>query len=112
MMTQRQSLFALLVLSLAFAQTACVKARSQIKSGDTPEGDVSDNSQGKPSAPPQRYEMEEVKNELTRISGKLEEVDLNQHIQNYGELKEYVAKIDGRVSELEKNQLLLMTEVK
>jgi tol-pal system protein YbgF len=104
---------AMLAASVALSQSACMKTRSQIKgSGDAEQGD-SDDSAAKGGAPRgNRYEVEEIKSEVTRISGKLDEVEHQQRTTNYGELKEYTVRLDGRIAELEKNQLLVMGELK
>ena len=106
-MTPRKTATLLLTLALLFTQSACLKTRSQIK------GAGSDNEAADDSASPaKRYELEEIKNEITRVSGKIEEVEHTQRTQNAGELKEYTARLDGRIADLEKNQLLIMAELK
>ena len=102
------------VLVSSFLLTGCLKTRAQIKKSDsTQQAESSTETEHETSAKHSAsYELDEVKHELTRLSGKLEEVDHLQHSQNYGELKEYLARLDGRISELEKNQVLIMGELK
>lgn len=104
-----------LLLALALGQAACLKTRSQIKSDqDQATDDTSNGGDAKNAAPARagNYELEEMKNEITRVSGKLDEIDHNQKTQNVTELKDYLARLDARVADLEKNQVLVMDEVK
>lgn len=103
--------FFLLVASLIFSQTACLKTRAQIKGEKEPDqaeeqsGDDAKSTKG-------HYALEEMKNELTRISGKVEELDHTQRTQSLPEFKETLTRLDTRVAELEKNQVLIMSELK
>lgn len=108
-MTARTSLFIVLSLLIAFSQTACLKTRAQIK-GDDP-GDEMASDEAKPKTGVS-YQIEELRNEMTRLNGRLEEIDHTQRGQNVGDLRETMTKLDGRVAELEKNQVLVMTEIK
>lgn len=99
----------LLSLVLALSQSACMKTRSQIKEQST------ENTNEAEEATPvtvKRYEMDEIKSEMTRLSGKLEEIEHLQRSNNVTEVKEYTSRLDGRIAELEKNQLLIMAELK
>jgi len=106
-------------LALILSQTACMRTRSQIRTtGEAQSESTSDepryvsSAQAKTNAPAQRYDIEEIKNELTRLTGRVEELDHSQRNQNTGELKEYITRIDGRVAEVEKNQVLILSELK
>ncbi|MBI3544862.1 MAG: outer membrane protein assembly factor BamD [Deltaproteobacteria bacterium] len=116
-MKLHKNLMYVLIALLAVSQSACLKTRSQIK-GQGAEADQSDDSDsgGKPVGRGSRAELEEIKNEVTRISGKVEELDHNQRGQNFAqtatELKDYTTRLDARVGELEKNQLLVLAELK
>ncbi|MEW6055400.1 MAG: tetratricopeptide repeat protein [Bdellovibrionota bacterium] len=98
------------IVAFALAMNGCLKTRSQIRGNDQAEGQAAED--GSTPGGGSRYEFEEVKNELTRISGKVENLEHAQRQQNAGELKEYVTRIDERVSQLESNQVLIMTELK
>lgn len=97
-----------ILLALALSQTACMKTRAQIKAQNA----SADAAEDPATAPIRRDEMEEVKSELTRLSGKLEEVEHAQRSNNVAEVKEYSTRLDARIAELEKNQILIMTELK
>lgn len=107
-MINRKLPFYALMLIVALSQTACMKTRSQIKS----QGAGAEAGEDPAAAPVRHHEMEEIKAELTRLSGKQEEIEHTQRTNNVGELKEYMARLDGRIAELEKNQILIMTELK
>ncbi len=94
----------LIIYGLMFC--GCLKTRSQIKSDETQEVAVEKQNKS------QRYEMEEMKNEITRLSGKVDSVEHSQHNQNFSDTKEKVIKLDTRMTELEKNQLLIFSELK
>jgi TolA-binding protein len=102
-------LLVIAALLMVFSQTACMKTRSQIKGDPSESAEATVNPRPGSTA---AYEMEEVKSELTRISGKLEEVEHAQQLQNTSEVKEYASRLDARIAELEKNQMLLLSEVK
>lgn len=103
-----------LVVALGASQSACLKTRSQIKGSSQGQGESGQNDEGAEatSATAKTYEIEEIKSELTRLSGKVEELDHTQRTQNANEIREYATRIDSRVAELEKNQVLIMTELK
>src|SRR5262249_38097999 len=103
-----------LLLGLALGQTGCLKTRAQLKGEQDQSGDAAQDDTGKPMpAPKGNYELEEIKAEVTRLSGRLDELDHNTRGQpNATQLKEYVTRLDGRVPELEKNQVLIMSELK
>jgi TolA-binding protein len=103
----------LTIAALAMTQAACLKTRTQIKGGgESAEPESSGETESKEAPRSGRYELEEMRNEITRVSGKVEVLEHSQRSQNYQELKEYSARLDGRIAELEKNQLILLTEVK
>ncbi len=100
-----------LLICLSCSLTACLKTRAQLKS-EQDQGDVAEDTKSVPGMKSGRYDMEEVKNEVTRLSGKVEEMDHNQRTTNFPELKEYTTRLDGRIAELEKNQVLMLSEIK
>ena len=106
-----------LLVCFAISQTACLKTRAQLKgerdqNQGQDQGDANEDTKAAPGAKAGHYDMEEVKNEITRLSGKVEEIDHGQRTANFGELKEYTTRLDGRVAELEKNQILMLGEIK
>lgn len=114
-MTLARLFLSVFILSLTLGLTACMKTRAQIKGGNTHQAADQDENDAEPAATnPAKHaiEIEEIKNEVTRISGKIEEIDHHQRNMNFGELKEYTTRLDSRIAELEKNQLLVMSELK
>jgi tol-pal system protein YbgF len=103
-------------LLVAFAATGCLKTRSQIRGNDAPEdngGIVDARTSSATAKPANRYELEEIRAELTRLNGRLEEVDHTVRANSAGgDPREAMGKLEVRVAELEKNQLLVMSEVK
>lgn len=113
MKLRRLSAYAI-VLMLALSQTACLKTRAQIKgqgNGDSEEETAEDSRSASP-ARSSRYEIEEMKNEVTRLNGKVETLEHEMSQQKTNELKEYLTRIDSRVADLEKNQILVLSELK
>lgn len=106
---KRKLTLSLLVLALSLSQAACLKTRSQIKGSS---GNESGEAEDPAASQVKRYEMEEIKGEITRLSGKLEEVEHTQRVNNVSEVKEYSTRLDARIAELEKNQILIMSELK
>jgi tol-pal system protein YbgF len=100
-------------LCFIFSQTACMQTRSQIKNGEAKAEERDDNEgENHPQTQHHSYENEEIKSELTRLRGKVEEVDLATKQVNTSELKENVSRLENRVGEIEKNQLLILSEIK
>lgn len=110
--------FYILTLALSVSQTACLKTRAQLKSEqgqshEQPGGnDTGAADKSGPAKPSLSEELEMLKNEVTRVSGKIDELEHQSHQQNYAELKEFLARVDSRVADLEKNQILVMSELK
>ena len=105
---------ALLVMSLVF--TGCLKTRSQIHKNSKEDAETPAQPPAPPPpAPASRYELEEIKHEVTRISGKLEEIEHNQKVSDSNAdnvSKDGLKNLDARVAELEKTQILVLTELK
>ncbi|GEM_PF-1557988 len=101
-------------LALMVAASGCLKTRSQIKgeSGGDSQAQGEDGGNVEEPTPPGGYRYEELRNELTRISGKLEELEHHSRSQNLGEVKEYATRLEARIEEMEKNQILIMSELK
>ena len=113
MKKHRKLILALLLLNLILLSSGCLKTRSQIRQAtgapsEVESGEETDSVEPvtkKGSHP--KYELEEIKVELAKVAGKVEEVEYAQKSQNILELKEYLTRIDARVAELEKNQTAL-----
>ncbi len=111
---KKQNVYSFSILLIALIFSGCLKTRTMVK-GDDDNADDSQNVSGTAktvSAKPSHYELEELKNEITRISGKLEELEHEQKGMNTADTNQNVAKLDMRVADLEKNQMLIMTELK
>lgn len=114
-MNRPQVIALVLITMISATQSGCMKTRSQIKNSDSQdqsEGGASNEEKAATNQRVSRNEIEEIKNELTRISGKVEELDHTQQTNKPQELKEYMTKLDERIADLEKNQLLVMNELK
>lgn len=99
--------------ALVFAAPGCLKTRTQVRPDSGAQEESYDGSRGGAPAPKQsRVEIEEMKTEITRISGKLDEIDHVQRTRNSADVSESLARLDARVAELEKNQILVMSELK
>jgi DNA-binding PadR family transcriptional regulator len=84
-----------------------MKTRAQIKEDSSQDTEAQDGE----VKPPGRYELEEIRNEITKLSGRVEDVAHHQQNNKTDELKELTAKLDSRINELEKNQVIIMTEL-
>lgn len=108
----RTSLF--MTLTLAIALSGCLKTRSQIKDDDR--GEI----QAQPPArvddsKAQQYAIEEMKSELSRISGKVE--DIEKERREEAESKDRVTRddlkrLDARLAEFEQAQANIIAEIK
>lgn len=101
---------------LLISQGACLKTRAQLLPDQSPPDDeqTSENTEsaGQPRAAA-KYEIEDIKAEITRLSGRLDELDHVVRSQGpASDQKEALSKLEARVVELEKNQILIMTELK
>lgn len=104
----------LVCILLPLLVSGCLKTRSQIKTEGTSNNTVVDNEDaGQPAQPKSTHELEDIKNEVTRIAGRIDEVEHRLHSQqNTSELKDLLSRLDLRVADVEKNQLLIMSELK
>lgn len=110
MMKCTKNISATLLIVCIIGLTGCFKTRGQIKNDRSAE---ENEDAGQPSTPSSKYEIEELKNEMTRLTGKVEELEHQQRNgQQATESSAAVSKLESRVAELEKNQLLIMTELK
>lgn len=95
-------------LILTLASTACLRTRAQLRD----EGDE-DREAGKPVAakvedvqPQGQYVVDELKGELTRMNGRIE--DLERAQRETGGQSEQVKKLESRISELERAQATMI----
>lgn len=112
-----RSFMTLLAIATLLGQTACLKTRAQVRgenSAETPQEEGAEDSKGG-GGRGSRYAMEELRSEITRLSGKLDDVEHQQRTaaaSSNAENKELIGKLEIRIAEMEKNQLLIMTELK
>ncbi len=112
-MNRWKTVSALALTALLAATSGCLKTRTQVRPDNGAQGEAVDEGSRGASAPKQsRVEIEEMKTELTRLSGKLDEIDHAQRARNSTDVTEALTRLDNRVVELEKNQILVMSELK
>ena len=97
-----------LLIAATLLLSGCLKTRTQMH-GDA---DASAEPNSATKKTPANYEMEEIKNEVTRLNGKVEELDHEQRSSRSADLRSSIANLETRVVELEKNQVLILTELK
>lgn len=96
--------------------TSCLKTRAQLKE---------DKEQTEPSAPGQPvpaqvqevqpkdgYIIDEIKSEITRMTGRIEDLERSNQQNNSPEKQDEIKKLEGRIMELEKNQAALLETIK
>ncbi len=103
-----------LIICLTFLLSSCLKTRTGVKpaSEESSEEGPKPATGGKPSGKVGRYEIEEMKNEITRLSGKLEEIEHNQQTNAPADTREKMLALENRLGELEKNQIMILSEIK
>ncbi|MCM2279665.1 MAG: tetratricopeptide repeat protein [Oligoflexia bacterium] len=100
-----------LSLSLAVLLSGCLKSRLQIREdGDGPSKPVPAQIQ---EVPPQSHVVDELKNEITRLAGRLEDLERSKPDPNAAALqKEEIKKLEARIQELENAQIQLIEAMK
>ncbi len=106
----KTSLSLLVAVLFLFTLPACLKTRTQIKKDKDEEQPQAAQDAGQPKGG--YYEIEEIKGELARVSGKVEELDRGRKSDSAHNLPDTVNKLNQRVDDLEKNQVLIMSELK
>lgn len=100
--------------------SACLKTRAQLRSESSGDGlsdervpisDSSDSMRRPSSAPPVQdvkthgeYAVEELKDEITRLTGRIEELERHQKNADPEKLQETLKQVDSRLAQLEKSQ--------
>lgn len=103
---------AVVVMALS---TSCLKTRSQLKDDDRSDSIQAGAPTRVDDAKTQQYAMEEIKSELTRITGRLEDMERERKEDEANSQKvgrEDLKKLEERVSEFEKAQAQIITELK
>lgn len=101
----------IVLCAIAVSMPGCMKTRGAMKGDDSAE-ESTDDGQVKKSKKVSRLEIEDMKNEITRVSGKLEEIEHAQETNAPADTREKMLALENRVAELEKNQVLVLSEVK
>ena len=106
-----------LFFALALSNSGCLKTRTQLReegSDDSTQGSKTSAPEAAPPAPGQ-YAVDELKSELTRMTGRLEDLERAQaqsskdpSIANKDDLK----KLEARIAELEQAQLAVLEAIK
>lgn len=116
MLYRHPSLASLLVAAL-FLTSSCLKTRAQLK------GERSEDEEDRRPQPAQvqnvepqgGYALDEVKSEITRLTGRIEDLERAQKLgasQATGAQKEETRKLETRIAELESAQANLIEAVK
>lgn len=115
----KATLHAFLSLVLLLSLTGCLKTRAQLKEdgSDTPEAAASPQPvQVKEVAPQGQYAIDEIKSEITRLTGRIDDLERNHQQQagspNGPASKEDLKKLETRIIELEQAQANMLEAIK
>lgn len=117
MQMRNHKLLLMVCLSLSLSSAACLKTRAQLKDQDKTEREVS-TTKTTPTPVQEvqgQYVMDEIKSELTRISGRIEDLERTQKQGNQNAAtanKEELKKIENRIAELEQAQANMIEALK
>lgn len=93
--------------------SGCLKTRAQLREdGDDNTTQASAPTPVQNSQAGSRYAIDEIKSELTRLTGKIEDVERNQKQNNNDGNKEDIKKLENRIAELEQAQANILEAVK
>jgi len=101
----------LFLMTLILTSSGCLRSRSELKSEEqepTPAKSKPIPVQTQPVAPvSNQYAVEEVKNELTNLSGRIEDLERSQH--QVGKLsRDDFNRLENRIAEVEKSQAVML----
>jgi tol-pal system protein YbgF len=106
----------LLAVSLALSMTACLRTRAQLKDdGDEPDARPKPvPAQVQDVQPQGQYVIDEIKSELTRMTGRLEDLERHNAQTEGGSAtaQEQIAKLETRIQELEQAQVQMIEAIK
>lgn len=104
--------FTAIVLVASAALTGCLKTRSQIR-GESDDEYAPQANEVKDITPQGGYIIEEMKSEITRLTGRLEDLERAQKdAAKDANLKDELKKLEDRMIELENAQAQILTELK
>lgn len=103
---------ALFLIALLASSSACLKTRSQLRADDE-DNPAPQEAQVRDVTPRADYLVDEMKSEMTRMTGRLEELERAQKQgQETPAAKEEMKKLENRVVELEQAQASMLAEIK
>lgn len=114
MKSSRRVIACILSASLALSLSACLKTRAQVKEDHAEDTAAAETpSQPKEVQPQGDYVVDEIKTEITRLNGRIEDLERSQK-QNAsnGPTKEEMKKLDDRIIELEQSQADMIEVIK
>ena len=114
MATRNKLNAALLVFLIMMVGSSCLKTRSQLKDDDDREPRAQ-QAQVTDVQPQGQYVIDELKSEITKLTGRLEDVERAQKqgaSQSSSAAKEEIKKLENRITELEQAQANLIETVK
>ena len=101
------ALSTLVVSSLVF--TGCLKTRAQLRDDDGT-GPVPNRTE--PVAPQASYAVDELKNEMTRMQGRIEDLERANKGNDKAKTDEQAKALDNRIRELEQAQMATIEAIK
>jgi tol-pal system protein YbgF len=111
----RKTALVLLVLC-SISATSCLKTRAQVREeeSNTPSTDAHAGvpSQVKDVDDHGSYALDEIKGELTRLNGRIEDLERNSQNQNGQPTKDDLKKLESRIIELEQAQANMLEAIK
>jgi len=101
---------------LSFSLTGCLKSRAQLREeSDAPQAQQTIPAQVQEVEPKGQYVLDELRSEITRLTGKIDELEHNQSQASQkaaGAQSEEAKKLERRVVELEAAQAALIEQLK
>jgi tol-pal system protein YbgF len=101
-----------LVLALALSTSACLKTRAQLKDDGDDAGEKPVKANVQDVQPKDAYVIDEIKGEITRMTGKIEDLERSQQQANSPAKQEEMKKIEARIVELEHAQVQMIEAIK
>ncbi len=106
-----------LALLLTFGTSSCLKTRAQLRSEEDADAATPKTAEVRDVQPKGEYVVDELKSEITRLSGRIEDLERQQKQQEASKdgatkQKEEMSKLENRVVELENAQASMLTELK
>lgn len=100
------------IFSLIAFQSACLKTRAQLRHEQAADQAEGATEGGEPAQKSGNYQLEEIKAEIVKLNGAVEDLQHQNQSNQIPTIHENLLKLEGRVTELEKNQVLVLSELK